>query len=128
MSVDHYENFPVASILLPARLRPPVEAIYAFARSADDIADEGDASADQRLASLQGYAAQLDRIEAGQSVESALFVRLAQMVAAHALPLQPMRDLLSAPFGRERIARGADPAGGFSSPGSDPPCHPTIAT
>lgn len=96
MSVDHYENFPVASVLLPARLRPPVEAIYAFARSADDIADEGDAGADQRLASLQAYEAQLDRIDAGQSVESALFVRLAQMVAAHALPLQPMRDLLSA--------------------------------
>lgn len=96
MSVDHYENFPVASLLLPARLRPPVEAIYAFARSADDIADEGDASADQRLASLQEYAAQLDLIEAGQAVEPALFVRLAQMAAAHALPLQPMRDLLSA--------------------------------
>ncbi|MFL6717597.1 MAG: squalene synthase HpnC [Burkholderiaceae bacterium] len=96
MSVDHYENFPVASILLPARLRPPVEAIYAFARSADDIADEGDASADQRLASLHDYAAQLDRIEAGEAVEPALFARLAQMAAAHALPLQPMRDLLSA--------------------------------
>jgi squalene synthase HpnC len=96
MSVDHYENFPVASILLPARLRPPVEAIYAFARSADDLADEGDASADQRLASLRDYEAQLDRIEAGEPLESALFVRLAQMVTAHALPLQPMRDLLSA--------------------------------
>lgn len=96
MSVDHYENFPVASLLLPARLRPPVEAIYAFARSADDIADEGKASADQRLASLQEYAAQLDRIEAGQAVEPALFVRLAQIANAHALPLQPMRDLLSA--------------------------------
>ena len=42
MSVDHYENFPVASLLLPARLREPVTAIYAFARSADDMADEGD--------------------------------------------------------------------------------------
>lgn len=42
MAVDHYENFPVASLLLPARLRPAVTAIYAFARSADDIADEGD--------------------------------------------------------------------------------------
>ena len=41
--VDHYENFPVASWLLPKRLRQPIEAIYRFARSADDIADEGDA-------------------------------------------------------------------------------------
>jgi phytoene/squalene synthetase len=50
MAVDHYENFPVASILLPRRLRPAVEAIYAFARSADDIADEGDAGpAERRL-------------------------------------------------------------------------------
>ena len=65
MPVDHYENFPVASILLPRRLRPPVEAIYAFARSADDIADEGDASSDQRLAALRHYETQLDLIEAG---------------------------------------------------------------
>lgn len=42
MAVEHYENFPVASFLLPSRLRKPVEVIYAFARSADDIADEGD--------------------------------------------------------------------------------------
>ena len=55
MSVDHYENFPVASILLPKRLRPAVEAIYAFARSADDLADEGDATAAERLAALAQY-------------------------------------------------------------------------
>ena len=96
MPVDHYENFPVASILLPARLRAPVEAVYAFARSADDIADEGDATADERLAALQQYEAQLDRIESGYEPDGALFTRLAQMVAAHRLPLQPMRDLLSA--------------------------------
>ena len=96
MPVDHYENFPVASILLPAHLRAPVEAVYAFARSADDIADEGDATADQRLTALQGYEAQLDRIERGSQPDGALFARLAQMVAVHHLPLQPMRDLLSA--------------------------------
>jgi squalene synthase HpnC len=96
MSVDHYENFPVASVLLPARLRPPVEAIYAFARSADDIADEGDAGPAQRLAALQSYDAQLDRIEAGAQADGALFVRLAQAVSVYHLPLQPLRDLLSA--------------------------------
>ena len=96
MSVDHYENFPVASMLLPRRLRAPVEAIYAFARTADDIADEGDAGPAQRLAALQAYDAQLDLIEAGAMPDSALFVRLAQMVRAFALPLQPLRDLLSA--------------------------------
>ena len=49
MPVDHYENFPVASLLLPKKLRRPIEAIYRFARSADDIADEGDASDEERL-------------------------------------------------------------------------------
>lgn len=96
MPVDHYENFPVASILLPSRLRAPVEAVYAFARSADDIADEGDATADQRLAALLEYEAQLDRIACGVRPDGALFARLAEMVSAHALPLQPLRDLLSA--------------------------------
>ncbi|MGB8147984.1 MAG: squalene/phytoene synthase family protein, partial [Azonexus sp.] len=47
MPVDHYENFPVASFLVPAPLRRPIELIYRFARSADDIADEGDASAEK---------------------------------------------------------------------------------
>lgn len=96
MPVDHYENFPVASILLPARLRPPVEAIYAFARSADDIADEGDALPAQRLSALREYEAQLDLIAAGGTPDHALFARLAGMVQVHKLPLQPMRDLLSA--------------------------------
>jgi squalene synthase HpnC len=96
MPVDHYENFPVASILLPRRLRPPVEAIYAFARSADDIADEGDAGPEQRLAALCDYEAQLDRIEAGDTPDTPLFARLAQTTNTYRLPLQPMRDLLSA--------------------------------
>jgi squalene synthase HpnC len=96
MPVDHYENFPVASILLPARLRKPVEAIYAFARSADDIADEGDASPEQRLAQLAAYEEELTRIEQGKPATIPLFSRLAAMVAEHHLPLQPMRDLLSA--------------------------------
>ncbi|HEX7644976.1 MAG TPA: squalene synthase HpnC [Burkholderiaceae bacterium] len=96
MPVDHYENFPVASILLPARLRPAVEAIYNFARSADDIADEGDAAPEDRLAALSAYEAALDRIEQGKPAESRLFHELGTVIAAYALPLQPFRDLLSA--------------------------------
>ena len=65
MAVDHYENFPVASILLPRRLVPAVEAIYAFARSADDLADEGQATPDERLAALDAYERELDGIAAG---------------------------------------------------------------
>jgi phytoene/squalene synthetase len=55
VSVDHYENFPVASVLCPPALRPAVVAIYHFARTADDIADEGDATPTQRLADLAAY-------------------------------------------------------------------------
>ena len=96
MAVDHYENFPVASLLLPARLRPAVTAIYAFARSADDIADEGDASPPQRLAALAAYAQQLDLIEQGQPSVGPVFTPLQQVIAQYRLPLQPFRDLLSA--------------------------------
>jgi squalene synthase HpnC len=66
MPVDHYENFPVASLLLPRRLRRPIEAIYRFARGADDIADEGDASDAIRLQGLAEYGDELDRIERGE--------------------------------------------------------------
>ncbi|HEY6772722.1 MAG TPA: squalene synthase HpnC [Oxalicibacterium sp.] len=96
MPVDHYENFPVASLLLPARLRPAVETIYAFARSADDLADEGDATPDQRLADLSAYEMELDRIASGQPTTIPLFQPLARIIREHALPLQPFRDLLSA--------------------------------
>lgn len=96
MSVDHYENFPVASLLLPARLRPAVETIYAFARSADDIADEGDANPEQRLRQLAEYEHELDRIEKNTSSESQLFKALAAIISKYDLPIQCFRDLLSA--------------------------------
>ena len=96
MPIDHYENFPVASILLPRRLVPAVEAIYAFARSADDIADEGDAAPAERLAALDAYGAALDAIERGDPPVNPMFARLADALRRHALPLQPLRDLLSA--------------------------------
>jgi squalene synthase HpnC len=94
--VDHYENFPVASWLAPARLRPAIAAIYWFARGADDIADEGDAAAAERLAGLDHYAAMLDRIEAGLQPAGPPFAALAVAVRAHHLPLAPLRALLSA--------------------------------
>jgi hydroxysqualene synthase len=65
VSVEHYENFPVASFLCPARLRMAVRAIYYFARTADDLADEGCAPAAQRLEALQAYRADLQRVFAG---------------------------------------------------------------
>ncbi|MGV8900420.1 MAG: squalene synthase HpnC [Burkholderiaceae bacterium] len=100
MTVDHYENFPVASVLLPARLRPAVAAIYAFARSADDLADEGDATPDQRLTALGVYEHGLDAIEHNRLAEKLaippLFFALEKTIHAYRLPLQPLRDLLSA--------------------------------
>lgn len=100
MPVDHYENFPVASVLLPRRLVPAVEAIYAFARSADDLADEGDATPDQRLAALTAYEDALGRVQRGEpaapDANEKLFNRLAGVIAQYRLPLQPFYDLLSA--------------------------------
>jgi squalene synthase HpnC len=96
MAVDHYENFPVASILLPRRLAPAVEAIYAFARSADDLADEGDAAPAERLAALHAYDTELDGIAAGRVPDTPMFRRLAGVLTDFSLPLQPLRDLLSA--------------------------------
>ena len=64
MSVGHYENFPVASWLMPSSLRPAVRAIYRFARTADDLADEGDAPPAERLAALDELREQLEAMEA----------------------------------------------------------------
>ncbi|XXQ67586.1 squalene synthase HpnC [Neisseriaceae bacterium B1] len=97
MSVNHYENFPVGSILLPRRMRRPIHAIYAFARTADDIADEGDADNETRLAQLAALKAELDLIGAGQTPQTILMQRLQnEAIAPHAMPLQPFYDLLNA--------------------------------
>ena len=61
VGIGHYENFPVASVLCPPRLRPAIVAIYHFARTADDIADEGEAGTEERLAALARYRSALIR-------------------------------------------------------------------
>ena len=99
MSVDHYENFPVASILCPPALRPVVAAIYHFARTADDIADEGDASPDQRLADLTAYRADLAAARQGDATSARwpqVFGPLSEVMASHGLPVELLADLLSA--------------------------------
>ena len=93
---SHYENFPVASLLLPRPLREPVAAIYAFARSADDFADEGNLDPTTRLALLAGYRAELDAIEQGRPTEHPVFIRLRPVIARFDLPLKLFRDLLDA--------------------------------
>lgn len=92
----HYENFPVASILLPMRLRRPIGLIYAFARNADDFADEGDLPPSERLALLDGYKRQLDQISTGKTSDDPLFVAIAAIIQEHALPIQLFYDLLDA--------------------------------
>lgn len=97
MSVGHYENFPVGSLVLPRRLRRPVHAIYAFARTADDIADEGDLPNEERLRRLDNLRAELDRLAAGQTPHSELMQRLErEAVRPFNLPLEPFYHLLSA--------------------------------
>lgn len=96
MPVDHYENFPVASWLVPARLRRPIELIYHFARSADDFADEGQRPDAERLALLAAYHEELDRIARNEPAIQPLFAELGPMIRERALPLQLFHDLLDA--------------------------------
>ena len=126
MSVDHYENFPVASFLCPPALRPAVTAIYHFARTADDIADEGTASAIERLAALDRYERVLQQAALGCTSDDwpQVFGPLAREIATHRLPVALLGQLLSAfkqdthnPLYPDRAAlldycsRSADPIG-----------------
>jgi squalene synthase HpnC len=105
MGVGHYENFPVASLLLPQPLRAPVRAIYRFARTADDIADEGDATPAVRLQQLADLAGQLDAIACGAHND---WPDLQQAVQRHRLPIELLRDLLSAFSQDVTVKRYAD--------------------
>src|SRR5437773_5109668 len=106
---SHYENFPVASRLLPAAMRPHVAAVYAFARVADDIADEGTAPAEDRLARLNAWQRRLHAAVAVEATEPAplehedlILVALAHSVRSLELPLALFDDLVSA-FGQDTM-------------------------
>lgn len=97
--VTHYENFPVASLLCPPHLRAPIAALYAFARTADDIADEGDATPAQRLHDLAAYRAELAAVAAGAAPGmrwATVFGPLQGVLRQHGLPVALLDDLLSA--------------------------------
>ena len=96
LAQSHYENFPVASRLLPKRLRKPIAVIYAFARRADDFADEGNLSDQERLTALDDFSTYLKQLEQGQEVEDTTFVALADVIQQHNLPYSLFHDLLTA--------------------------------
>jgi hydroxysqualene synthase len=98
-TVQHYENFPVASVLCPPHLRTPIAAIYWFARTADDIADEGDAPASERLTQLAAYRADLYAVAQGRAHSghwSAVFGNLSMALVQYKLSINLLDDLLKA--------------------------------
>jgi squalene synthase HpnC len=108
--IQHYENFPVASFLCPAHLRAPIGAIYHFARTADDLADEGDATPAQRLQDLHDYRQALNAASqpAGATLPdpdtapatpgrwAPVFAPLQYAIQTHQLPVPLLHDLLDA--------------------------------
>lgn len=97
--VSHYENFPVASFLCPPQLRPAIAAIYWFARTADDLADEGDASQAARLEALTAYRSDLQACTSGLPTSrrwAGVFEALGPIIIQFALPHALLADLLSA--------------------------------
>ena len=101
--IEHYENFPVASWLCPSELRPAIVALYHFARTADDLADEGDATPEQRLKDLAEFRADLNQALNPETSGSAnsmrwphVFAALARVAAQHQLPHALLHDLLDA--------------------------------
>lgn len=101
LASEHYENFPVASRLLPAEMRRPIAAVYAFARHADDFADEGEYSDAERLSRLEGWRARL--YQAGSQVmpdtkdnHDLIFLAVADTLRSHDLPVELFDDLISA--------------------------------
>ncbi len=95
LTASHYENFPVASLFLPEEKRPYVQAIYAFSRSADDFADEGELAPQARLDHLDDWGRRLDRAYDGEA-DHPVFIALAETVRNNEIPRTYLADLLSA--------------------------------
>lgn len=93
---SHYENFPVASAFLPQHLREPIALIYSFARQADDFADEGDLSIEERLALLNEFREELSLLRAYIKPKNDFFTTLGAMIKSRKLPYEPFFDLLDA--------------------------------
>jgi len=95
LAQQHYENFPTASRLISKKLRPAVAAIYAFARHADDLADEGDALAATRLKQLDAWETLLERC-VHEDLDQPVFLALGDSIRRHNLPVEQLHNLLIA--------------------------------
>lgn len=93
---SHYENFPIASFFLPKYLQRSITAVYAFARTADDIADEGNATQDQRLEQMTKFESNLYDIQYGKPPTDPIFIALEHTIESFNLPIQLFYDLLTA--------------------------------
>jgi len=93
---NHYENFPVASWFLPKKLRLPISVIYAFARHADDLADEGELNDSERYKALEHYQADFEKALKDSYSDNPLFFALTDVIKNHQLPTNLFFDLLTA--------------------------------
>jgi squalene synthase HpnC len=93
---SHYENFPVASFALPKAMRQPISVVYAFARTADDFADEGEHTVEERFALLNDYSNKLHQTEQNEALDHPIFIAIKDVINKHQLPWQLFHDLLTA--------------------------------
>lgn len=107
--VDHYENFPVGSRLVPTRIRPAVVAIYQFARHADDIADEGDICVMERDHALRLLDDALTRAERGEPAGDRVVENLIEHISRHGLHWHYFHALIDAFRQDLRVRRYASP-------------------
>jgi hydroxysqualene synthase len=96
LATEHYENFPVGSVLFPKKSRKYIYAIYAFARTADDIADSDKISPEDKLSKLNEMDSKLDKIYNNESVEDEIFIALKDTMDAVNIPVKEFKDLLTA--------------------------------
>lgn len=96
LATRHYENFPVGSVLFPKKSRKYIYAIYAFARTADDIADSDKISSENKLKHLNDLENKLTRICNNESVNDEIFIALKDTMNTLKIPAKEFRDLLTA--------------------------------
>ncbi len=95
LAKNHYENFPVGSFLFPKNYRKDVAIVYWFARTADDLADEGNAAPEKRLEELNKFENEFQKSLKGKS-DNLYFIQLAKTITEKKLSITHFTDLLSA--------------------------------